>query len=77
VKTFAEAVPESFELVDDDYFSFRFGDANQYELTLEPLIGGLFAVALYQDGDLMLKDKIPVRPGPERRPVPSLTGGAK
>lgn len=61
MKDYQEAVAASF--VDrDGYESFRFGDDDEYELALEPLLFGQVAVALYHRGELILEDKVPVRP---------------
>ncbi len=75
--TFEKAVSSSF-VKDHDGFchSFRFGDGGRYELTLEPLLGGQYYLALYDHVDkdqeplggarLMLQEKVPIRTGGSR-----------
>ena len=41
------------------YWSFKFGE---YELAIEPLLGGQAYIALYKNGELVLPDKLPVIP---------------
>lgn len=68
MKTTLQALAEGFQyltaLPEDDltgYWSYKFGDDEEYELCIEPLMFGQLYVALYKDGDL-LTTKIPLKP---------------
>lgn len=59
VKSTKQALEASFELHEGgEYWSHKFGQG--YELTFERRAFGEFAVALYQDENLLI-DKVPVR----------------
>lgn len=74
MRTFEEAVPRSFALVDGRWVH-RFGPDQAFSLELEPILGGGWLVALYGPDPaehvpghpgspwprLLLADKIPVR----------------
>lgn len=65
----AAAILNSFELVREPgevkgYFAFRFGDNKEYELTVEPLLfEDQMAIGLYKNQELLLQDKLIVKPG--------------
>lgn len=57
-----EALEEGFQ-DKVSYYSFKFGDHGEYELTFEKLLTpGQMYVAVYKDGDV-LTNKVPVKIG--------------
>ena len=66
MRTFEEVVPAAFTLQEGRWV-FRFGPEDRYSLEVEPILGGGWLVALYeqQPGEphpvLLLPDKLPVR----------------
>ena len=43
------------------YYSFKFGDEEQFELCIEPTLTGHFEIAVYENEELVV-DKVPARP---------------
>jgi len=53
------------------YWSFKFGENNEYELCFERLImDDQMYVALYKDTELLLNEKVVVKPGYSKRGAP-------
>ncbi len=45
-------------------YSFRFGDNDEYEITLEPLLfAGQYYLALYKNEELILPEKVVIKKG--------------
>lgn len=63
MQTFDDAVSGFNKDPDNGTLRFLFGEKQEYELSLEPLLyENQFYVALYKDGELIIP-KIPCKPG--------------